>query len=79
MAIVNTFDDLKKFLINLEKNKDKCIIAIQNKKVIGFIHTFPINEKKTCLKIDQPKILDYGYANKSRDLILELIKKNNFY
>ena len=49
MAIINTFEDLKKFLINLEKNKNKCIISIQNKQVIGFIHTYPINVNKTCL------------------------------
>ena len=28
MAIINTFDDLKIFLNNLKKNKNKCIIAI---------------------------------------------------
>ena len=79
MAIINTFEDLKKFLINLEKNKNKCIIAIQNKKVIGFIHTYPINKKKTCLKVDEPKIYDCKYPNNTRELILELLKKTIFF
>ena len=79
MAIINTFEDLKRFLINLETNKNKCIIAIQNKKVIGFIHSYPINEKKTCLKIAEPKIYDCEYPNKTRELILELLKKTIFF
>ena len=32
MAIINTFKDLKIFLNNLKKNKNKCIIAIEEKK-----------------------------------------------
>ena len=75
MAIINTFEDFKKFLINLEKNKNKCIISIQNNQVIGFIHTYPINVNKTCLKIDEPKICDNNYSSSNRELLLELIKK----
>ena len=33
MAIINTFDDLKIFLNHLKKNKNKCIIAIEEKKL----------------------------------------------
>ena len=33
MAIINTFDDLKIFLKNSKKNKHKCIIAIEEKKL----------------------------------------------
>ena len=75
MAIINTFEDLKVFLINLEKNKNKCVIAIQNKKVIGFVHTYPINCQKTCLMIDEPQIFDNEIKNSNRDLILDLVKK----
>ena len=75
MAIINTFEDLKVFLINLEKNKNKCVIAIQNKKVIGFVHTYPINSQKTCLMIDEPQIFDNEIKNSNRDLILDLVKK----
>ena len=37
MAIINTFEDLKIFLNNLKKNKHKCIIAIEEKKIVSFI------------------------------------------
>ena len=33
MAIINTFEDLKIFFKNLKKNKHKCIIAIEGKKL----------------------------------------------
>ena len=36
MAIINTFEDLKIFLKNLKKNKHKCIIAIEEKKIVGY-------------------------------------------
>ena len=74
MAIINTFDDLKIFLSNLEKNKYKCIIAIKNKKIIGYVYTNPINNKKTCLKINRPEIIGDFIEISKRDLILELIK-----
>ena len=37
MALINTFDDLKIFISKLEKNKYKCIIAIERKKIIGYV------------------------------------------
>ena len=45
MAIINTFDDLKIFLNNLKKNKNKCIIAIRGKEIIGYLNIFPLNKK----------------------------------
>ena len=48
MAIINTFDDLKIFLNNLKKNKNKCIIAICGNEIIGFLNIFPLNNKQTC-------------------------------
>ncbi len=74
MAIINTFDDIKIFLSNLEKNKYKCIIAIKEKKIIGYVYTFPINNKKTCLKINSPKIITDNIYVSKRDLIFNLIK-----
>jgi len=41
MAIINTFDDLKIFLNNLKKNKNKCIIAICGNEIIGYLNIFP--------------------------------------
>ena len=38
MAIINTFDDLKIFLNNLKKNKNKCIIAIYGNEIIGYLN-----------------------------------------
>ena len=75
MALINTLDDLNKFIHRLQTNKNKCIIAIQNKKVIGFIHVYPLNEKKTCLKINEPIIIDNNYSIANTNLIFELIKK----
>ena len=81
MALINTFDDLKFFISNLEKNKYKCIIAIENKKIIGYVYTYPINNKKTCLKISSPQIIEESKYISKRELTLNLIKnsinKNN--
>ena len=74
MAIINTFDDLKVFLKNLERNKYKCIIAIENKKIIGFVYTYPVNNKKSCLKISSPEIIRDSIKISRRELILNLIK-----
>ncbi len=76
MAIINTFNDLIAFLINLEKTKNKCIIAIQKKKIIGFLYTYPLNEKKTCMKINTPNILDKNFSEAQRSLVLELMRKS---
>ena len=74
MALINTFDDLKIFISNLEKNKYKCIIAIERKKIIGYVYTYPINNKKTCLKISSPTIIQESKYTSTRDLILNLIR-----
>jgi len=74
MAFVNTFDDLKIFISKLEKNKHKCIIAIENKKIIGYVYAYPINNKKTCLKINSPKIIRESKNSSIRELTLNLIK-----
>ena len=76
MAIINTLDDLKIFLSNLDKIKTKCIIAIQNNKLIGFLFTYPLNDKKTCVNINTPIFIDNNYYSTQRSLILELIKKS---
>ena len=76
MAIVNTFDDLKIFLKNLKKNKHKCIIAIEEKKIIGYLNIFPLNEKGTCLRISKPKLIYTKASITEKDLILGLIKKS---
>ena len=78
MALINTFDDLKIFINNLEKNKYKCIIAIENKKIIGYVYTFPLNNKKTCLKINKPEIIGNDTKISRRDLTLKLIKSSIF-
>ncbi len=74
MALINTFDDLKIFISTLEKNKYKCIIAIERKKIIGYVYTYPINNKKTCLKITSPKIFQESQYTSSRELTLNLIR-----
>ena len=51
MTIINTFEDLKIFLNNLKKNKHKCIIAIEEKKIVGYLNIFPLNFKGCCLRI----------------------------
>ena len=76
MAIINTFDDIKNFLINLDKIKNKCIIAIKNKKIIGFLYTYPLNENKTCIKINAPNLIDDNFITQKRSVILELIRKS---
>ena len=74
MALINTFDDIKIFISKLEKNKYKCIIAIERKKIIGYVYTYPINNKKTCLKISSPTILKESKHITTRELTLNLIK-----
>ena len=74
MALINTFDDLKIFISTLEKNKYKCIIAIENKKIIGYVYTYPINNKKTCLKISPPTIIKKSKYVSTRELSLNLIR-----
>ena len=74
MALINTFDDLKIFISKLEKNKYKCIIAIERKKIIGYVYTYPINNKKTCLKISSPSIIKESKYISKRELTLNLIR-----
>ena len=74
MALINTFDDLKIFISKLEKNKYKCIVAIESKKIIGYAYTYPINNKKTCLKISSPIIIKESKYISIRELTLNLIK-----
>ncbi len=74
MALINTFDDLKIFINKLEKNKYKCIIAIERKKIIGYVYTYPINNKKTCLKITSPTIIQESKYTSRRELTLNLLK-----
>ncbi|GIS31832.1 MAG: hypothetical protein Ct9H90mP3_6280 [Flammeovirgaceae bacterium] len=76
MAIINTFDDLKIFLNNLKKNKNKCIIAIDKKKIIGYLNIFPLNTKETCLKISTPKLINKNCSLTRRELTLGLIRKS---
>ena len=76
MALINTFDDLKIFINNLEKNKYKCIIAIESKKIIGYVYTYPINNKKTCLKISTPTIIEESKFISKRELIINLIRNS---
>ncbi len=74
MALINTFDDLKVFISKLEKNKYKCIIAIEGKKIIGYVYSYPINNKKTCIKISSPKIINESKYISRRQLTLNLIR-----
>nr|WP_075487838.1 hypothetical protein [Prochlorococcus marinus] len=76
MAIINTFDDLKIFLNNLKKNKNKCIIAISGKEIIGYLNIFPLNKKETCLKISKPKTINSECSLTDKQLTLGLIKKS---
>ena len=76
MAIINTFDDLKIFLNRLKKNKNKCIIAIEDHKIIGYLNIFSLNEKGTCLRISKPKLINNDCPITERDLTLGLIKKS---
>ncbi|MBO8231861.1 hypothetical protein CU311_04195 [Prochlorococcus marinus str. MU1402] len=76
MAIINTFDDLKIFLNNLKKNKNKCIIAISGKEIIGYLNIFPLNKKETCLKISKPKLIKSKCSFTDKQLTLGLIKKS---
>ena len=80
MALINIFDDLQIFISNLQKNKCRCIVAIESKKIIGYVYTYPINNKKTCLKISSPTIIKESKYITKRELTLNLIKhsiKNN--
>ncbi len=76
MAIINTFDDLKIFLNNLKKNKNKCIIAISGNEIIGYLNIFPLNKKETCLKISKPKLIINNCFLTNKQLTLGLIKKS---
>jgi len=76
MAIINTFDDLKIFLNNLKKNKNKCIIAISGNEIIGYLNIFPLNKKETCLKISKPKLINGKCSLTDKQLTLGLIKKS---
>ena len=76
MAIINTFDDLRIFLNNLKKNKNKCIIAFKDNKIIGYLNIFPLNKKETCLKISTPKLINNNCSLTERELTLGLIKKS---
>jgi len=76
MAIINTFDDLKIFLNNLKKNKNKCIIAIYGNEIIGYLNIFPLNKKESCLKISKPKLINSKCSLTDKQLTLGLIKKS---
>ena len=76
MAIINTFDDLKIFLNNLKKNKHKCIIAIEEKKIIAYLTIFPLNDKGTCLRISNPNLIEREPSITEKDLTLGLLKKS---
>ena len=76
MAIINTLDDLKIFLNNLKKNKNKCIIAISRNKIIGYLNIFPLNKKETCLKISKPNLINSDCSLTDKQLTLGLIKKS---
>ncbi|MBO8230022.1 hypothetical protein CU313_04905 [Prochlorococcus marinus str. MU1404] len=76
MAIINTFDDLKIFLNNLKKNKNKCIIAISGNEIIGYLNIFPLNKKKTCIKISKPKLIMGKCSLTDKQLTLGLLKKS---
>jgi len=76
MAIINTFDDLKIFLNNLKKNKNKCIIAICGNEIIGYLNIFPLNNKETCLKISKPRLINSKCSLTDKQLTFGLIKKS---
>jgi len=76
MAIINTFDDLKIFLNHLKKNKHKCIIAIEEKKIIGYLNIFPLNDKGSCIRISKPNLINIKASITEKDLIVGLIKKS---
>ncbi len=76
MALINTFDDLKIFLNNLKKNKHKCIIAIEGKKIVGYLNIFPLNSKGTCLRISKPNLTTIRSSITEKNLNLGLIKKS---
>ena len=76
MAIINTFEDLKILLNNLKKNKHKCIIAIEEKKIVGYLNIFPLNFKGSCLRISKPNLTTIKSSITEKELILGLIKKS---
>ena len=76
MAILNTLNDLRIILNSIDGLKNKCTIAIQDKKIIGYVHTYPLNEKKTCLKINSPCIIANEISLSKRELILKLIQNS---
>ena len=75
MAIIKTFEDLKNFLNNLKKNKHKCISAIEEKKVVGYLNIFPLNCKGSCLRISKLNLTNIKSSITEKDLTLGLIKK----
>ena len=42
MAILNTLNDLRIILNAIDGLKNKCTIAIQDKKIIGYVHTLSL-------------------------------------
>ena len=76
MAILNTLNDLRIILNSLDGIKNKCTIAIQDKKIIGYVHTYPLNEKRTCLKINSPCVISDEFSLSKRELILKLIQNS---
>jgi len=76
MAILNTLNDLRIILNSIDGLKNKCTIAIQDNKIIGYVHTYPINEKRTCLKINSPCIIANEISLSKRELILKLIQNS---
>jgi len=76
MAIINTFDDLKIFLNNLKKNKNKCIIAISGNEIIGYLNIFPLNNPASCLKISKPKFLPPNCSLTGKQLTLGFLQNS---
>ena len=76
MAILNTLNDLRIILNSLNGTKNKCTIAIKDNEIIGYVHTYPLNEKKTCLKINSPFVFTNEDKLSKRELILKLIQNS---
>ena len=76
MAIINTLDDFKIFINHLKKNKHKCIIAIEENKIIGYLNIFPLNDEESCLRISKPNLISRDTSISEKELILGLIKKS---
>ena len=76
LAIINTLEDIKLFLTYLEKSKSRCIIAIQNRKIIGYLYIQQLNEKRTCLRINPPEVIYDNLSISKRELVLKLIQNS---